>query len=80
MIINSMEPGMVKTEIQRHVLEHSPALQFLGDIFVSAVFKTPENGARILIMGGLTTEEENVSLDTMLGFFTQSQHATVRSL
>lgn len=52
---------MVKTEIQRHILEHSPVLQFLGDIFVSAVFKTSENGARILIMGGLTTEEEHVS-------------------
>ncbi|KAK7918205.1 hypothetical protein PG985_010079 [Apiospora marii] len=62
-IINSMEPGMVKTEIQRHILENSPALEFLGDIFVSAVFKTSENGARILIMGGLTTEEEHVSLE-----------------
>ncbi|KAK8092022.1 NAD(P)-binding protein [Apiospora hydei] len=58
-IINSMEPGMVKTEIQRHVLENSPFLQFLAPIIIPAIFKTSENGARILIMGGLTTEEEH---------------------
>ncbi|KAK8076520.1 hypothetical protein PG994_003792 [Apiospora phragmitis] len=58
-IINSMEPGMVKTEIQRHVVESSSFLQFLAPIIIPAVFKTSENGARILIMGGLTTEEEH---------------------
>ncbi|KAK6822724.1 hypothetical protein PG987_014269 [Apiospora arundinis] len=58
-IINSMEPGMVQTEIQRHVLEASPLLQFIAPIIVPAIFKTAENGARILIMGGLTTEEEH---------------------
>ncbi|KAK8022272.1 NAD(P)-binding protein [Apiospora rasikravindrae] len=58
-IINSMEPGMVKTEIQRHVLEDSPFLQFLAPTIIPTIFKTSENGARILIMGKLTTEEEH---------------------
>ncbi|KAK7937972.1 uncharacterized protein PG986_014840 [Apiospora aurea] len=55
----NMEPGMAKTEIQRHVLEGSPFLQFLAPIIIPAIFKTSENGVRVLIMGGLTTEEEH---------------------
>ena len=52
---------MVQTEIQRHVVQSSPFWQFLAPIIIPAIFKTAENGARILIMGGLTTEEQHVS-------------------
>jgi hypothetical protein len=52
---------MVKTEIQRHVTAKSTFLRTIEPTVTSLLFKSPERGSRILINGGLTTEDQHVS-------------------
>lgn len=59
-IIATMDPGIVKTDIQKHVIANSSFLRTINSIVTRLLFKTPDHGARILIQGGLTTEEQHV--------------------
>ncbi|KAI1330008.1 NAD(P)-binding protein [Xylariaceae sp. FL0255] len=58
-IVNTMCPGQVKTDLARHYAEASRAIAMILPVFMGIKGKTPENGARTLIVTGLTEEKEN---------------------
>ncbi|KAI1269908.1 NAD(P)-binding protein [Xylariaceae sp. FL1019] len=58
-IINTMCPGMVATDLARHYKENSLLIRLLIPFLYALISKTPENGARTLITAGLTKESEN---------------------
>ncbi|KAI0156609.1 NAD(P)-binding protein [Xylariaceae sp. FL1272] len=58
-IINTMCPGMVATDLARHYKEENFLIRRFVPILYAFVSKSPENGARTLITAGLTKESEN---------------------
>lgn len=60
-IVNTMCPGLVKTDLSRHFAE-----KYAGFVVVTAIFqglfgKSAADGARTYVAAGLTKEGEHVS-------------------
>ncbi|KAI1802577.1 NAD(P)-binding protein [Daldinia bambusicola] len=58
-IVNTMCPGVVKTDFPRHLVEKSLGYRVAVALFFGGFGKTPENGARTYVATGLTKESEH---------------------
>lgn len=61
-IINTMCPGLVNTDLSRSFAEKSAAFVVFKTVFYGLFGKSAANGARTYVAAGLTKEEEHVSV------------------
>lgn len=60
-ILTSVCPGPVKTELSRSMQENSVIARIAAPLFMSLVGKSPDYGARIYITGALAGPKDHVS-------------------
>ena len=60
-IVNSVCPGIVATDLARQTTEASRVIRFLLPVAFAAAFQTPEVGSRIYAKAGLVSAEDHVS-------------------
>lgn len=60
-IVNTMCPGPVKTDLSRHFSEKYAAFVVVRTIFTGLFAKSSADGARTYVAVGLTKEDEHVS-------------------
>ncbi|KAI1480768.1 NAD(P)-binding protein [Daldinia eschscholtzii] len=58
-IVNTMCPGIVKSDFARHLVRKSVGYRIAAAIFFGGFGKSPENGARTYVATGLTKESEH---------------------
>jgi hypothetical protein len=63
-IINTMCPGIVKTDLSRHFTEKWAIFIVITTIYTGLFGKTPENGARTYMAAVTTGESEHVSFQS----------------
>lgn len=66
-ILTSVCPGPVKTELSRSMQENSIIAKIAAPLFMSLVGKSPDYGARIYITGALAGPKDHVSYQTARG-------------
>lgn len=60
-IVNSVCPGMVRTDIGRAVADQTWIMKLLVSLYMSLGGKAPDYGARHYILAALRPKEEHVS-------------------
>lgn len=60
-ILTSVCPGAVKTELSRSMQENSVVARIAAPIFMNLVGKSPDYGARIYLTGALAEPKDHVS-------------------
>lgn len=60
-ILTSVCPGAVKTELSRSMQENSALARIAAPIFMTMIGKSPDYGARIYITGALAEPKDHVS-------------------
>lgn len=71
MIVNSVCPGMVKTDIGRTVADQAWYMKALVWVYMTVTGKPPEYGARHYVKAAVRPKEEHVSRGNCIcrGFF-----------